>query len=129
MSDVDDVHVFVGHGDALGIGRVIEFAVHGQTGLRRGGAYQVDDDAVAHQRSGTPVLTDVREQPVLDLVPLCALPRRTDVVGANPTPSLVTGSSASRAPVNYPFGDHLFVPNCSAIRGEPKSSRYPGASE
>jgi len=43
---------------------------------------------VADQRFAAPVLCDEGEQPVLDLVPLCALPRRTDVVGANPTRQL-----------------------------------------
>jgi hypothetical protein len=43
---------------------------------------------VADQRLGAPVHGDEGEQLVLDSVPLCALPRCTDVVGANPTRQL-----------------------------------------
>ena len=49
---------------------------------------QLNDDLVADQRFATPVLGDEGKQSVLDTVPLCALPRRTDVVGANPTRQL-----------------------------------------
>ena len=68
--------------------RAVKFAFHRQAGLRGGRRNQVDDDAVADKRRGLPVHRDEREQPVLDLVPLCALPRRIDVVGANPTRQL-----------------------------------------
>ena len=40
------------------------------------------------RRLGLPVHCNEREQPVLYFVPLCALPRRIDVVGANPTRQL-----------------------------------------
>src|SRR5271169_3631422 len=43
---------------------------------------------MAEQRFTAPVLGNEGEQAVLDLVPLCALPRRIDVVGANPTRQL-----------------------------------------
>jgi len=43
---------------------------------------------VADERLAAPVLGDVAKQAVLDLVPLCALRRCTDVVGANPTRQL-----------------------------------------
>ena len=86
--DVDALHLVVRDRDALGIGVGIKLAAHGQAGVGGCRADQINDDAVAHQRLATPVHRDEREQPMLDSVPLCALPRRIDVVGANPTRQL-----------------------------------------
>ena len=60
----------VGDDNILWIAVAIEFAMHGETGVIGGGGDQVDDDTVADKRLGAPVLTDEREQAVLDLVPL-----------------------------------------------------------
>ena len=65
MGNVDCVHLFVGHGDALRIGVGIEFAVHRYASVGRRGADQIDDDAVADRRLCPPVLADVREQAML----------------------------------------------------------------
>jgi len=43
-----------------------------QSGLGRCRADQFDDGEAIGQRPAAPVLGDVTEQPVLDLVPLCA---------------------------------------------------------
>jgi hypothetical protein len=48
----------------------------------------LNDHFMRYQRLAAPVLRDEREEPVLHTVPLCALPRRIDVVGANPTRQL-----------------------------------------
>ena len=72
----------------LGLGFLVQLAPHREAGFGGSGADQLDDGAVADQRLRPPVPADVGEQAVLDLVPLCALPRCTDVVGANPTRQL-----------------------------------------
>ena len=87
-SDVDPGHLLIGHDDALWIGVGVEFAADGKPCLGRGGADQTDDHTVADERLSLPVHRDKRDQAVLHLVPLCALPRRIDVVGANPTRQL-----------------------------------------
>src|SRR6266851_993588 len=61
-ADVDVVHVLVGYGDAFGIEVGVEFAADRQAGVGRGGADQIDDDAIADQRLGTPVHADERER-------------------------------------------------------------------
>ena len=53
----------------FGIEVGVEFAADRQAGVGRGGADQIDDDAIADQRLGTPVHADEREQAMLDLVP------------------------------------------------------------
>ncbi len=64
--DVDGIHLVVGQSDTLRIGIGIQFAVDLQTGVSRGSADQIDNDAVADQRLSPPVLTDEREQAMLD---------------------------------------------------------------
>src|SRR3954452_913561 len=49
----------------------LAFDVEPSSGGSRGD--KLHDDLIANQRLATPVLGDEREQPVLDLVPLCAL--------------------------------------------------------
>src|SRR5271165_5575161 len=67
--NVEVSHVLVRDDDTLGIGFVVELALDGQAGSGRRGADQFDDDAIAEQRFGPPVLGNEREQAVLDLVP------------------------------------------------------------
>ena len=45
----------------------------------------------------SPVLRNMAEQPMLNLIPLCALPRRRHVVGANPTRQLSLQAEAPGA--------------------------------
>ena len=68
--DIEGGHFGVGDGDALGICIGVEFAAHLETGRGGGGRDQIDDDLIADQRFGAPVLRYEREQTVLDLVPL-----------------------------------------------------------
>jgi len=74
--DVEGSYVLVGYPDALGIAPRVQFAPHRQARLGGGGADQVDDGAVADQRLGPPVLADVGEQAVFDLVPLAGARRQ-----------------------------------------------------
>jgi hypothetical protein len=70
--NVEVSHVLVRHDDSLRIGFVVEFASNRQAGSGGRGADQFDDDAIAEQRFGPPILGNEREQAMLDLVPLCA---------------------------------------------------------
>src|SRR5208337_2484870 len=67
--------LLVGDLDALGIGVGIEFAADFETGFRRGVCDQFDGHEEADERHGPPVLGNVAEHAVLDLVPLRG-PRR-----------------------------------------------------
>jgi hypothetical protein len=58
--------------DALLVGAGVERALDFQTGLGGGRPDQFDHGKAIRERPAAPVLGDVAEQPVLDLVPLCA---------------------------------------------------------
>ena len=74
--DIDPGHLSIGHGDALGIATCVELAADRQARFGCRGANQIDDDAIADQRLGTPVHADEREQAVLYLVPLAGSGRQ-----------------------------------------------------
>src|SRR3954470_13505093 len=87
--DVEAGDLVVGqHLCALLVEVMVQPTLDGEPGLRGRAGDQLDDDLMCQQRLAAPVLGDEREEPVLDAVPLCALPRRIDVVGANPTRQL-----------------------------------------
>ena len=67
---VEARHFLVRDRDALCIGVAIEPAGNFQAGFRRRVGDQRDDDEEAGQRRGAPVLRDVAEHTMLDLVPL-----------------------------------------------------------
>jgi Endosomal/lysosomal potassium channel TMEM175 len=69
-------HLLIGNLDPCRIGIGIELAFHGETGLRRGGSDQINDDLVTDQRRAPPVLADEREQAVFDLIPLAGARRK-----------------------------------------------------
>jgi len=75
-SDGDGVHFVIRDDDAFWILVGVEFAVDREAGARCRGGDQVDDHAIADQRSSAPVLTDEREQAVFDLVPLAGAWRK-----------------------------------------------------
>lgn len=77
-------HSVIADLDTGRIARGIHLALGVQSGTRRGCGDQLHDRLVADQRLTAPVLGNEREQPVLDAVPLCVLPRRMAVVGATP---------------------------------------------
>jgi hypothetical protein len=68
--DIDGGEVVIGNDDAFWIEVFIEFAMDGKTGTRSGSCDQIDNDAMADQRFGAPVVAYEGEQSVLDLVPL-----------------------------------------------------------
>ena len=74
--DVDGGHVCIGYDNAAGILAGVEFAAHGEAGFGCGGRDQFDDDPVADERLGAPVLTDEGEEPVFDFVPLAGAGRQ-----------------------------------------------------
>ena len=59
--DIEAFHLLVRDDDPFGIGFVVEFASNRQAGLGRRRADQFDDDAIAEQRFGAPILSDERE--------------------------------------------------------------------
>ena len=86
--NVECCHLGVGDLDTLLIGIVVEPARDGEASIGGRVGDQLNDNLMADQWFATPVLGNEGEQPVLDPVPLCALPRCTDVVGASPTRQL-----------------------------------------
>src|SRR5439155_5153984 len=67
--DVDCGHLGVRDDNAAGVLASVEFAAHGEAGFGGGGRDQFDDDPVADERLGAPVLADEGEEPVFDFVP------------------------------------------------------------
>src|SRR4029077_13232274 len=74
--DVDGGHLGVGNDNAVGVLPSVEFAAHGEAGFGGGRRDQFDDDPVAGERLGAPVLADEGEEPVLDFVPLAGAGRQ-----------------------------------------------------
>ena len=70
--DVEGRHFGVADLDAFLVCVGVEFAADGQAVLGRGRRDQLDDRRPTGERPTAPVLGDVAEQAVLDLVPLCA---------------------------------------------------------
>src|SRR6266480_6146962 len=74
--DVDGGHFLIRDYDGVRIAPGVELTVDGETGSSGGGRYQVDDDTVAYQWLGAPVLRDEREQAMLNLVPFAGAGRK-----------------------------------------------------
>ena len=68
--DVDGGHLGVGYDNSAGVLAGVEFTAHSETGFGSGGRDQLDDDPIADEWLGAPVLADEGEEPVLDFVPL-----------------------------------------------------------
>ena len=66
--DVEAFHLGFADLDALAVVVRVERALDFQPGLGRRGADQLDDGKTIAERPTAPVLRDVAEQPVLDLV-------------------------------------------------------------
>src|SRR5674536_210029 len=77
--DVEGGHFGVADLDAFGVGVFVEFAANGETGFCRRRRDQFDDGGSAGQRTPAPVLRNVTEQAMLDLVPF----RRAGRIVAN----------------------------------------------
>jgi len=77
------VHFFLGHRNARGILPGVEFGPDPQPGCCPDVPDAVDDGLVRRQRGAAPVLRDVAEEPVLDLVPLARSRRKLPVEPSN----------------------------------------------
>src|SRR5262249_9714728 len=71
-------------GDSRGIALLIETRADGQTGRRGGSTNQLDDHLMAHQRLTSPILGDVTEHAMLNLVPLAGAGREVAHGDAQP---------------------------------------------
>src|SRR6516225_3056648 len=69
-------HLLVRDLDTLWIFAGIDLGTDPQSGLGRGGGDEIDNHLVTHERFAAPVLTDEREQPMLNLVPLAGSGRQ-----------------------------------------------------
>src|SRR5580693_10792244 len=69
-ADIEGIHLGIADLDALLVGALVENAFDFQSRLGRGCRNQFDDGGAALQWPAAPVLRDVAEQTVLDLVPL-----------------------------------------------------------
>ena len=85
--DVEPFHLGVADFDALFVGPRIERTLDLQSGLCGRGANKLDDGETIRKGSATPVLRDVAEHAVLDLIPLGCAGRI--VVDMEHKPSLV----------------------------------------
>jgi hypothetical protein len=86
--DIECSHVGVRNFDTFLVVVLIQATLDGEPRRGRGVGDQLNDHFVSHQRFAPPVLRNECKQAMLDTIPLCALPRCTDVVGANPTRQL-----------------------------------------
>src|SRR5436309_15496470 len=68
--EVERGHLGVRDVLAFRIGPAIELTPHAQPGRGAGGADEIDDHRETHERLAAPGGADVREESVLDLVPL-----------------------------------------------------------
>src|SRR3954451_20400058 len=70
--DVETGDLVVGHLGALLVEVMVEPTLDGEPGLRGRAGDQLDDDLMCEQRLAAPVLSDEREQSMLDAVPLAS---------------------------------------------------------
>src|SRR3954452_11034706 len=68
--DIEARHLLVANLDPLRIAPRVQHAVHCQPARRRGRGNQIHDGRMADERTASPILGDVAEQAMLDLVPL-----------------------------------------------------------
>src|SRR6266851_6841182 len=68
-SEVEALHLHVRNLDAQLVGTGVQRRLHAQAGLGARRANEVDHRFITHQGSPLPIQTDVREEPVLDLIP------------------------------------------------------------
>src|SRR5437867_4733650 len=75
-SPVDSSELLVGDLESILVAALVQARFEVQSLVRPGVADKIDNHGVAHQRLPTPVLGDVAEHPVLDLVPLAGAGRK-----------------------------------------------------
>src|SRR5271168_833654 len=74
--DVDASHLFVGYDDAFGVAVFVDIAGYGQAGIGRCRSDELENDLMADEGLAAPVLGDVSEETVLDLVPFAGAGRQ-----------------------------------------------------
>ena len=74
--DVDGGHVCIRYDNAAGVLAGVEFTVHREAGFGGSGRDQLDDDPIADEWLGAPVLADKGEEAVFDFVPLAGAGRQ-----------------------------------------------------
>src|SRR5258707_6383209 len=90
--DVDGGHLGVGYDNSAGGLAGVEFTAHSETGFGSGGRDQLDDDPIADEWLGAPVLADEGEEAVPDFVSISwarrpgADPEFASGMGSRPLP-------------------------------------------
>src|SRR6267378_3477582 len=74
--EVDGGHVCIRYDNAAGVLAGVEFTAHREADFGGSGRDQLDDDPIADEWLGAPVLADEGEEPVLDFVPLAGAGRQ-----------------------------------------------------
>src|SRR5689334_17123797 len=67
--EMDLCELFISEFDPLRVGALVNVGIDVQPSFSVYAANQIDNDGSAHERSGAPILGDVTEHTVLDLVP------------------------------------------------------------
>ena len=78
------VHLFVGDGLAGLIGGLVQFGMNRQSLYRTRGRDELDDDHAGDQGTAAPILGDVAEHSMLDLVPFARAGRKVPNMQAQP---------------------------------------------
>src|SRR5436309_2929582 len=116
--EVDRGHLGVRDVLAFRIGSAIELTPHAQPDRGAGGTDEIDDHRETHERLAAPVGADVREEPVLDLVPL-----------AGPGRKVTDGDRHTRAvgqPLQFPFPQpHAGSITAAGVRRDEQRARAP----
>lgn len=76
----DGGHVGVGYLEIGGVGALVAYCMHTKAGLGSGRSDQLDDNFVAGEWAPAPVRADLREEPVLNLVPFAGAGGRWQTV-------------------------------------------------
>ena len=96
LSQVDGAQLFVGYHDTCGVVRRVKFGVYSQTLGRRRIGDTANDHLKAQQRTTSPILSDMSEHSVIDLVPF---PRaRQEVTHMNRYPQPISEPVQRRVP-------------------------------
>src|SRR6266404_9924691 len=72
----DGGYVCVRYDNAAGVLAGVEFTAHSEAGFGGSGRNQLDDQPIADERLGAPVLADKGEEAVFDFVPLAGAGRQ-----------------------------------------------------
>ena len=134
--EIESTQVGIGDIQAYRIDSSIQFGADPQSGMSRRIRNQIDDDFVARQGLASPVLGNVAEHAVLDLVPLAG-PRREvahmdgqlqaqgqllqrDLPQAAPAgvAAATVGSDQQLSGCGVPLGTHLLPPSTDGLNRE-----------